>query len=413
MLLDKRFIFAAVVALGFGMAACSDDDGDDNKKDNSVECTVNADCKDTAKPVCNTETKKCEAEKTVVDGKKENGDACEKADDCESGYCGDDKKCADKPATGDKGDKKDGGEACENSDECKSAYCDNGKCKAETPATCGNKALDEGEFCDKGANGLAIFSDETQATCEAFITASGKDVNKVDWNKENGKPNCSVDCFALSQGTCAVVELTCGDGVVADTEACETVDGKAMVSDGNGGMREATCADQNKTKFDGQETVGAPECNDKCNGMKQGTCKLKEDVKPVNGIASCTITKLEKSETGEVVAEADVVAEEATTEIIGAILCGTEDKKVGELVGNGNTTKVVADAANGKLSLTTNGISGNVYCIVVAQDKNAKDGSLDTGKIVVCSEDGSVSSANGGASIKDATNAKAFVSAAE
>ena len=67
------------------------------------------------------------------DAKKANGEVCAKADDCKSGYCNDQKKCADKPAAG----KKENDAACDKADDCKSGYCnDQKKCADKYAGTC-------------------------------------------------------------------------------------------------------------------------------------------------------------------------------------------------------------------------------------------------------------------------------------
>ena len=67
------------------------------------------------------------------DDKKANGVTCEKADECKSGYCNDQKKCADKPTSG----KKENDAACDKADECKSGYCnDQKKCADKYAGTC-------------------------------------------------------------------------------------------------------------------------------------------------------------------------------------------------------------------------------------------------------------------------------------
>ena len=78
---NKLLTLGMISALSMGFMACSDDSSDSSSDD-----------------------------------KKANGVTCEKADECKSGYCNDQKKCADKPAA----DKKENDAACEKADESKS-----------------------------------------------------------------------------------------------------------------------------------------------------------------------------------------------------------------------------------------------------------------------------------------------------
>ena len=127
---NKLLTLGMISALSMGFMACSDDSSDsssDDKKANGVTCEKADECKS---GYCNDQ-KKCADKPTS--GKKENDAACEKADECKSGYCNDQKKCADNPASS----KKDNDAACDKADECKSGYCnDQKKCADKYAGTC-------------------------------------------------------------------------------------------------------------------------------------------------------------------------------------------------------------------------------------------------------------------------------------
>ena len=408
---DKRFVFVAslVLGLGMGLTACSDDDDSDSSK----ECTVNADCKDKAKPVCSADGK-CIAKADEGD-KKDDGAECKAADECKSGKC-EDGKCAAASTGGCKkhADCTDAatpvcnvagvcvaekGAACPEDGKCgENEHCDRinsvcvpNKIKLET---CGNKTRDDGEFCDKDASGSAIFADDAAATCENYLKADGKDPSLYEYATD-GKPGCSSDCNSYAKGNCDAKLKTCGDGNVTGDEKCDVVDGKTVVSDGKGGTREATCEDQSSQKFAAGTYTGTPVCNDSCTGLNEGSCTVNSGGgdtpgEEVNGIKSCKVTKLEPSEDGKnIVATATVSAVEGAT-LKGAIVCGSAETYGLSI---SNAKDYLFDVAeDGTMNPERSDLAVGTYkCVVVVQDMNQKD-KLDTNTAAICSDSGVVSS---------------------
>ncbi len=84
---------------------------------NGAACTTDDEC-GTDKNICHPTLKVC-----VIDTLKKVGEACNLGNNCETGVCGADKKCATAP-------KKADGEVCKLASECTSNTCTGGKCVA-------------------------------------------------------------------------------------------------------------------------------------------------------------------------------------------------------------------------------------------------------------------------------------------
>lgn len=436
MKLDKRFILASalVLGLGLGFQACSSDDDDDN-----TSCTTNADCKDTAKPVCTAG--QCVAQTDKCDGKKA-GDACDtgktcQADDAGTLSCketsseGGDRECyissqcaEGKLCAGGKCIAQSAAAACEKTEDCGSDMrCDNGYCTDKTvkPSTCGNGTLDALELCEakSASSNIAILPEGTTDGCMLYAKEHvndeqfGGDITNV--KVVEGEVGCATNCLGYAQGTCkySVNNSKCGDGEISETEKCETKDGNAIVKDASGTVRAATCTDQNKTKFaeGGANTSwwGAPKCNEKCSGMAEGSCTT---TKPENnGIKSCTVTSLAKvtdgEDAGKIKGVVTVVAESESADVKGVVICADDSKKVGEMIGASKNNVVAAvDGIVTSIVAVPEGAT-SYHCAVVVQDFASQE-ELKTANAVACSEAGTVTTLNGGGKISDMAGAKAF-----
>lgn len=420
MKLDKRFILASalVLGLGLGFQACSSDDDDDN-----TSCTTNADCKDTAKPVCTAG--QCVAQTDKCDGKKA-GDACDtgktcQADDAGTLSCketsseGGDRECyissqcaEDKLCAGGKCIAQSAATACAKTEDCGSDMrCDNGYCTDKTvkPSTCGNATLDALELCEakSASSNIAILPEGTTDGCMLYAKEHvndeqfGGDITNV--TVVEGEVGCATNCLGYAQGTCkySIDESVCGDGKISGTEKCETKDGIAIVKDESGTERAATCTDQNETKFaEGGENTswwGAPKCNEKCNGMAEGSCTTTKPADEVNGIKSCTVTSLAKvtegDDAGKIKGVVTVVAASESADVKGVVMCADDTKTFGALIGA--SKDIVVAAENGVVTSTVAAPEGatSYRCIVVVQDYARKE-SFSFSDAVVCSEDGTV-----------------------
>lgn len=420
MKLDKRFILAAslVMGIGLGVSACGGDDGDDDElKANGEVCSAASECKSgncaegkcaekTTEPTCNKTcgenahvTTACECECNV--GFKLDGEACvvdeenkcekteadcnadtetwnkaeckcdpkqadgctKSADDCNEDQVWNEDECKCDPknvcnlACAGENQEADT-EACKC--KCKSGFYDENKgedgkevsCKPvqEKPETCGNKAWDEGEVCDIDENGTAVFKAGEEKSCD-------------DWAAENnltskyeGAPGCNVTCQALAQGSCK--SDSCGNGSVDGDEKCETIDGKAYVSDGKGGKREATCADW---EGGNENMTGAPTCNNKCSGIGKGSC---------SGVDTCKAEVAYDEASHKATATVTASNSDAKT----AIVCASKTAGLEALVNN----KDLAEGKEFDTSKLTD--AGDYVCYVIYMG--------DTRSL--CSKDGTI-----------------------
>ena len=423
MTFDRRFIFAATLIAGLATYACSDDD-DDAKLANGEKCTANAectsdycdptakkcaakpaatdectkdeDCKDVeGKPVCNTETKKCEA--APVDP------GCSKNEDC---------KDAEKPVC-DLISKEciASGAECATDNDCKDGdtygWCNplvrRCQAKPEKATTCGDNAVSTGELCDKDSGGKAIFAYPEAATCLAYLTLEGTiDVSGMtDADFEGQVPSCSSDCLGYSKGSCVVP--TCGNGTVDDTETCDVIDGKTYLTGDDGNPRLATCEDWDK-KASGW--YGSPKCNDKCTGIRQGSCVDPNNLKPVASIQSC-IADLSVSDDGVVSGTATVTLAEgaAFDNVKGNIICETTtttthmgsllNKVYKDFINADNSDGIVLTVSTDKT--TTDGnkfVPDTTYaCVVFVANIDAENSNLQSNG-AICTPSGEARSAN-------------------
>ena len=454
MTFDRRFIFAATLIAGLATYACSDDD-DDAKLANGEKCTANAectsdycdptakkcaakpaatdectkdeDCKDVeGKPVCNTKTKKCEAAPAT--------DECTKDEDCKDvegkPVCNTEtKKCEAAPV--DPGcskneDCKDAekpvcdliskeciasGAECATDNDCKDGdtygWCNplvrRCQAKPEKATTCGDNAVSTGELCDKDNGGKAIFAYPEAATCLAYLTLEGTiDVSGMtDADFEGQVPSCSSDCLGYSKGSCVVP--TCGNGTVDDTETCDVIDGKTYLTGDDGNPRLATCEDWDK-KASGW--YGSPKCNDKCTGIRQGSCVDPNNLKPVASIQSC-IADLSVSDDGVVSGTATVTLAEgaAFDNVKGNIICETTtttthmgsllNKVYKDFINADNSDGIVLTVSTDKT--TTDGnkfVPDTTYaCVVFVANIDAENSNLQSNG-AICTPSGEARSAN-------------------
>ncbi len=435
---DKRFILASalVLSMGLGFWACSSDDDDDNS------CTTNADCKDSAKPVCTAG--QCVAQTDKCDGKKA-GDACDTGKTCQADDAGK-LSCKETSSSGDEREcysslqcaegklcaegkciAQSAAKSCEKTEDCGSDMrCSGGYCVDNIkPPTCGNGTLDALEVCDakSASTNIALLPEGTTDGCILYAKEHiddeqfGGDISNV--KVLSGEVGCATNCLGYSQGTCkySIAGSDCGDGMISATEKCDTKDGKAIIKNAAGEEVEATCTDQNNTKFAegglGQSWWGAPKCNDRCNGMSEGTCttdKSADPAAPVNGIKSCKVTSLEKvtegDDAGKIKGVVEVVAESDTAEVKGVVICADDDQKVGAMI-SASKNDVVAAAEGVVTSVVAAPEATSYHCAVVVQDF-ALQADFKTDKAVACSEDGTVASLNGGGKISDMAGAKSF-----
>ena len=209
----KKLSLAMLIALmGCGMVACSDSD-DDSKAANGESCSVSSDCESN---YCGDD-KKC-ADQPVVDDKKDNGADCEANADCKSDYCGDDKKCADQPVVD---DKKADGEACAAHSECAGGYCLSGVCKVPaenddcTPAddVCVGNSLYSCVVDAAGEDAASAHISVTDCGADVCVTeANGKKVNAClsMCDTENAVSNvCDGSDVDEDGGMRYSLELTC------------------------------------------------------------------------------------------------------------------------------------------------------------------------------------------------------------
>ena len=245
----KKFamMIAALSLCACTFTACGDDDKDDNK--NSGKAAIGADCN--ANDDCDSgfcsDAKKC-AEKSVADDKKADGEACAKDDDCKSGNC-DNKVCAAKSA--EDGGKKADGEACESNDDCNSGNCDNKVCAAKSG---GDDKKADGEACDKDDDCNSGSCGEDKK-CAAKSEEKSCDADKDCEGSKNGKFACDVEnhkCVeCLSKD---IVDAACDNskpGPVCISNVCSKCtddkqcgDGKVCNKDsGNCVIPDGTCWD--------------------------------------------------------------------------------------------------------------------------------------------------------------------------
>ena len=428
---DKRYIFAAslVLAMGFGIYGCSEDDDKDKGGDQTqtTECTgENQVKKDDGTCGCK-EGFKPDGDKCVADGgdtpqpKDCTGEHMSKGDDgckCDEGFKMEGDKCVadqgDDPQPKDCNGEhmikdSDGQCACEPEYQMKGDQCvkmefpaecngehmikDGEECKCEEGFifdgekcdTCGNGVLDADEVCDI-VDGAEKWSDGN-GTCEKW--AAENDLTLSD--DEQGKPGCASNCKAHRQnpktgkGCTSTKNKLCGNGVIDDGEKCDIKDGKIIFAPS---ITDTSCK-ATYGKGEGNFVAdGIPGCNATCDDWAKGTCHAEgeEPVDNINGIVSCKaeITADNTKATGK----ATVVTADSNALAKGKIVCDVESSNIGKAL---NDSKVeFAEAASGVITakdVTTAFESDGTYsCVFYVEIKS--------GEGAVCSKDGTVSAAS-------------------
>ncbi|MBQ9816992.1 MAG: hypothetical protein IJM59_05940 [Proteobacteria bacterium] len=213
MKLDKRFVLAAafVMGIGIGAAACSESDSDgDNGGDNGGKPAATCDKKaeDCTKDGKKLDQEKCECVKkeekqkdpNCGNGKLDEGEVCDIVDGVEAfadgkGTC--EAWASENDETLD-ASAEQGKPGC--SSDCKGhskAQKSGNGCVTVAATLCGNGKIDDGEKCDKDADGNIIFApSETDHSCKAtYGKGSGDFV-------ADGVPTCAKDCKGYGKGTC-------------------------------------------------------------------------------------------------------------------------------------------------------------------------------------------------------------------
>ncbi len=375
---DKRFVLAAALltGLGFSTIACSDDDDDKGKKEETKCELTAASCTDEQtwnEKDCKCDPKQastCEkAESDCTDGKKLDKDKCEcvedkggeectlecKADDhkkldsdkcecvCDTGYkagenadaaCvvdeeGGDEKCKGEHEVAD-------GDTCK----CETGYHYN---KAETPVCeeditesekCNDGTVDDDEVCDN-KDGVVSFK-EGYGSCVDYYKENSIEVSA---DNVSGTPSCGNTCKTLAEGSCKRLDDPCGNNVLDEGEFCDTVDGVVKFAD----EAAATCSNANM----GAE--GKPGCNAKCDGYSKGDChEAGEVVDGVNGVAKCgsNLAISESSATAKVTYT--LMTSDASKAVKAGIVCSSSSATIdADVVG-----ATLVEAADGSVDLT-------------------------------------------------------------
>jgi cysteine-rich repeat protein len=202
-----------------------------------VECTENSHC--TGGEVCDQDSNACIApncmdgdqngDETCVDGggacapmrRCDDGEGCEVAGDCTSGVCGAGNTCS-APSCGD--GVRQGAEACDDGNNTNGDGCDDGAGDACRPTGCGNGVVTGTEQCDdnNANNGDGCDNNCTNTGCGNGIITTGETCDDLDTTAGDG---CDATCQTEAGYTCtglpSVCVATCGDGMVAATEACD------------------------------------------------------------------------------------------------------------------------------------------------------------------------------------------------
>ena len=203
------------------------------------------------------------------------GEACEKADDCQSGICGEDKKCAEKPAEG-------GDAACKDkkeNDACgDKKICDKDLKCVDDPNASGEVAADEkcagkkaGDSCDTDklcSETLQCDVDISgQVDCSSFVKSCKDAIAYVSCDATNGV--VEVDCSKDPDGKTSCYEGECVKPSGSEVECTLNSD----------------CKDPSKPVCGDDHTCVAAQTVDPCAGVTcdAGTCErglcVTEDMK--------------------------------------------------------------------------------------------------------------------------------------